>query len=162
MVFSTFVNYSAATHCTSFANTYTHTRVYVVPFPKSDHLILYGLWRKSYFKRFCSSSLDFLIYLDKALNSDELTYVQKFSHSLSLGSIIFLVQSFTRGILRWHSDKKLTYQCMWCRRHRDTGSIPELGRSPGGGNGNPLQYPVLKNPVDKVAWQATVHGVTKS
>ena len=110
MVFSIFVNYSAATHCTSFANTHTHThtRVYLVPFPKSDHLILYGLWRKSYFKRFCSSFLDF-IYLDKALNSDELTYVQKFSHSLSPGSIICLVQSFTRGIPRWHSDKEPTY-----------------------------------------------------
>ena len=142
-------------------HTHTHTRVYLVPFPKSDRLILYGLWRKSYFKRFCSSFLDF-IYLDKALNSDELTYVQKFSHSLSLGSIICLVQSFTRGIPRWHSDKEPTYQCMWCRRHRDTGSIPESGRCPEGVNGNPLQYSVLENPVDKGAWQSTVHGVTKS
>ena len=42
---------------------------------------------------------------------------------------------------------------------RDTGSIPGLGRSPGEGNGNPLQYSCLKNPVDRGAWQATVHGV---
>ena len=41
------------------------------------------------------------------------------------------------------------------------GSIPGLGRSPGGGNGNPLQYSCLENPMDKVAWQATVHRVAK-
>ena len=44
----------------------------------------------------------------------------------------------------------------------DLGSIPGLGRSPGGGNGNPLQYSCLENPMDRGAWQATVHGVTKS
>ena len=45
---------------------------------------------------------------------------------------------------------------------RDTGLIPGSGRSPGGGHGNPLQYSCLKNPVDRGAWWATVHGVTKS
>ena len=45
---------------------------------------------------------------------------------------------------------------------RDMGWIPGLGRSPGGGHGNPLQYSCLKNPVDRGAWQATVDGVTKS
>ena len=40
--------------------------------------------------------------------------------------------------------------------------IPGLGRSPGGGHGNPLQYSGLENPMDRGAWQATVHGVTKS
>ena len=44
----------------------------------------------------------------------------------------------------------------------DIGSIPGWGRSPGGGNGKPLQYSCLKNPVEREAWQATVHGVTKS
>ena len=44
----------------------------------------------------------------------------------------------------------------------DLGSIPVLGRSRGGGNGNPLQYSCLKNSMDREAWQATVHGVTKS
>ena len=43
----------------------------------------------------------------------------------------------------------------------DMGSIPELGRSPRGVNGNPLQYSHLKNPRDRGTWQATVHGVTK-
>ena len=44
----------------------------------------------------------------------------------------------------------------------DSGSIPVLGRSPGGGNGNPLQYSCLENPMDRRAWQATVHAVAKT
>ena len=44
----------------------------------------------------------------------------------------------------------------------DLGSIPGLGRSPGGEHGNPLQYSCLENPMDRGAWQATVHEVTKS
>ena len=47
----------------------------------------------------------------------------------------------------------------------DTGeacSIPGLGSSPGGGNGNSLQYSCLENPMDRGAWQAAFHGVTKS
>ena len=42
----------------------------------------------------------------------------------------------------------------------DQGLIPESGRSPGGGHGNPLQYSCLENPMDRGAWPATVHGVT--
>ena len=45
---------------------------------------------------------------------------------------------------------------------RDMGSIPGLGRSPGGGPGNPLQYSCLENSMDRGAWRATVHGVAKS
>ena len=45
---------------------------------------------------------------------------------------------------------------------RDIGSIPGLGRCPGIGNGNPLQYYCLENSMDRGAWQATVHGVAKS
>ena len=45
---------------------------------------------------------------------------------------------------------------------RDTDSIPESGRSPGGGPGNPLQYPYLENPMDRRAWPATVHRVAKN
>ena len=44
----------------------------------------------------------------------------------------------------------------------DTDSIPGSGRSPGEGNGNPLQYSCLENPMERGAWQATVHGVAKS
>ena len=45
---------------------------------------------------------------------------------------------------------------------RDMGSVPGLGRSPGVGNGNPLQYACLENSVDRGAWRATVLGVAKS
>ena len=44
----------------------------------------------------------------------------------------------------------------------DSGSLSGLGRSPEGGNGNPLQYSYLGNGVDREAWWATVHGVSKS
>ena len=45
---------------------------------------------------------------------------------------------------------------------RDAGSVPGLGRSPGGGHGNPLQHSCLENPMDRGAWRATVHRVAKS
>ena len=45
---------------------------------------------------------------------------------------------------------------------RDMGLIPESGRSPGGGHGNPLQYSCLENPMHRGAWCATVHMVEKS
>ena len=44
----------------------------------------------------------------------------------------------------------------------DPGLIPELGRSPGEGNGNPLQYSCLKTPMDRGVWQVIVHGVANS
>ena len=44
----------------------------------------------------------------------------------------------------------------------DPSSIPVLGRSPGEGNDNPFQYSCLENPMNRGAWQATVHGVPKS
>ena len=44
----------------------------------------------------------------------------------------------------------------------DMGSVPGLGRSPGEGNGNPLQYSYLENPMDRGTWQTVVHWVTKS
>ena len=45
---------------------------------------------------------------------------------------------------------------------RDAGSIPGLGRSPGGGDGNPFEYSCLENPKDRGVWWAIVHRVTKS
>ena len=44
----------------------------------------------------------------------------------------------------------------------DMGSIPGLGRSPGGGDGNPFQYSFLENSMDRGAWQASIHRVIKS
>ena len=62
------------------------------------------------------------------------------------------------GLPRWCSGEEPACQC---RRRRDVGLIIGLGRSPGAGNGNPLQYSCLGNPMDRGAWQAAVHGVTK-
>ena len=45
---------------------------------------------------------------------------------------------------------------------RDAGSIPGLGKFPGGGHGSPLQYSCLENLVDRGAWRATVHGIAES
>ena len=45
---------------------------------------------------------------------------------------------------------------------RDVGSTPGLGRSPGGGSGNPFQYSCLENPMNRGAWQAIVHRVAQS
>jgi len=57
---------------------------------------------------------------------------------------------------RWLSGKEFAYQC---RRHR---FYPWVGRYPKEENGNPFQYFFLGNPMDRGAWWATVHGVTKS
>ena len=63
------------------------------------------------------------------------------------------------GLTRWLSDKESACQA---GDIRDMGSILQSGRSPGGGNGNLLQYPCLENPMDRGAWRSTVHGVVKS
>ena len=60
---------------------------------------------------------------------------------------------------RWLSGKESAYNA---GDTEDTGPIPELGRPPGGGHGNPLQYSCQENPMDRGAWQAAVHGVVKS
>ena len=64
-----------------------------------------------------------------------------------------------QGLPRWLNSKESPCQY---RRHRDTDLVPGSGRSPGGGHGNPLKYSYLGNPMDRGAWWATVHGVTKS
>ena len=56
-----------------------------------------------------------------------------------------------------HSSVAKEYVC----NAGDLGSIPGLGRSPGEGNGNPLQYSCLENPMDRGVWWATVHGVAR-
>ena len=48
------------------------------------------------------------------------------------------------------------------RDMRDAGSVPQSERSPGGGHGNPLQYSLLENSMDRGAWWPTVHGVAKN
>ena len=86
----------------------------------------------------------FLIYLKR-----------KSAKNFTLLSYLYKVMGFSGG-----SDSKEST----CNAGDagDASSIPGSGRSPGGGHGNPLQYSCLENPTDKGAWQATVHGVTKS
>ena len=59
------------------------------------------------------------------------------------------------GLPRWLSGKQYAYKC---RRH---GLIPGLGRTPGVGNGNPLQYSCLENSMDRGAWWDTAHGLQR-
>ena len=62
----------------------------------------------------------------------------------------------TYGLPQWLSGKESAYNAA------DVGSILGLGRCPGEGNNNPLQYSCLGNPMDRGTWQTTVHGVGKS
>ena len=70
-------------------------------------------------------------------------------------------------------QNKTRYACTWgfpgglhgkefACNDGDPGSLPGLGRCPGEGNGNPVQYSCLENPTDREIWRATVHGVAKS
>ena len=74
------------------------------------------------------------------------------------GGVIFYGRiSSLKQLPWWLSGKEPTCQCK--RLAGDVGSIPESERLPGEGNGNPRQYSCLENPMDRVAWWATVHGV---
>ena len=69
---------------------------------------------------------------------------------------IHAVENTTTGFLSGSVGKESTCSA------RDLGSIPGLGRSPGGGHGNPLQYSCLENPKDRGAWRPAIYGVTES
>ena len=66
----------------------------------------------------------------------------------------------SNGLSWWLSGKESACQCR--RLPGDAGSLLGLGRSPGVGNGSPLQYSCLGNPMDRGTWQAIVHGVAKT
>ena len=74
-----------------------------------------------------------------------------------IGRINIVRYILPRGGFRGGSDNKEST----CKAG-DLSLIPGLGRSPGEGNGNPLQYSCLENPMDREAWWATVHEVTKN
>ena len=69
--------------------------------------------------------------------------------------------SFPCGLLDWGFPSGSDGKVSACNVG-DLDSIPGLGRSPGEGNGNPIQYPCLENPMDRGALWATVHGITES
>ena len=66
---------------------------------------------------------------------------------------------YTHELPLWLSSKETACNA---EATGDAGSIPGLERSPGGGHSNPLQYSCLRNPMNRGAWWATVHGVTKN
>ena len=78
---------------------------------------------------------------------------------IDLAAAATLACSMTRSLLCWLCDKESVCQC---RSPRDADSIPGSGRSPGGGNVNPLQNSCLDNPTDGGAWCAIIHRVAKS
>ena len=74
-------------------------------------------------------------------------------------SLRWAPSTFLMGLPGWLSGKESAYDA---EASEDIGSTSGLGRSPGGGHGNPVQYSRLENPMDRGAWQATVHSVAKS
>ena len=101
-----------------------------------------------------------LINLSSVMIKFNYEYFKHFSHNnfrnVHFIFIVFMLCYFSLG---FHGDsevKNLPFNA------GDASSIPELGRSPRGENGNPLQYSCLEHPMDRGAWQATVPGVAKS
>ena len=88
---------------------------------------------------------------------DSLVYSYLANHKQNRLSVKFTIIKFQDPALPAGSDGKEST----CKMG-DLGLIPRLGRSPGGGHSNPLQYSCLENPMDRGAWWAMVHGVTKS
>ena len=83
-------------------------------------------------------------------------YTQYIVYSIDM--IFMRVYIYMQGFLGGSVVKKLPANV---RATGAAGSVPGLGRSPGGGNGNPLQYSCLENFMDRGAWRATVHGIAK-
>ena len=105
-------------------------------------------------KRKLILSTAFILQFHKIL--DATTIYSHDNHLITLlflkQSIYIIIQDFPGG-----SDGKASAYSAG-----DPGSIPGSGRCPGEGNGNPLQYSCMENPMDRVAWWATVHGVSKN
>ena len=97
-------------------------------------------------------------------------HLSRGTNAFSLISYSFSPATFKPSIPREH-NYWILISSSWCLSGKestssagttgDAGSILGSGRFPEGGNGNPLQYSCLENPLDRGAWQATVHGVTK-
>ena len=113
---------------------------------ESNQLLSSPVWFSDFFSSFVWVQSYLLGWAHLSSNSSSINLLARWSwanylNSLSLGS----------------SDS-IESSC----NAEDLGSIPGSGRSPGGGCGNTLQYSCLENPMDRGAWWATVHGVTKS
>ena len=95
----------------------------------------------------------------KTFPSTEQESDQKKKIDVLLHILIFIFLYVLNGLPRWQVVKNLPPNAGVAR---DGGSISGLGRTSGVGNGNPLQYSCLKNPMDREALRAAVHGVAKS
>ena len=101
-------------------------------------------------------------------SSERFSLTNLFIHDLLISSLYliflgtFITTDITKGFPCSSVGKKNLFamQKSTCSAG-DLGSIPGSGRSPGEGNGNPLQYSCLENPMDRGAWQAIAHGVTR-
>ena len=89
------------------------------------------------------------------------TYLVNFTHrqAWSLWDFEFVTSALGLSVLSFPGGAMVKNLLL---NTGDAGSIPGSGRFPGGGNGKPLQYSCLEDPMDKGAWKATVHGVAKS
>ena len=120
--------------------------------------------------------------LKKTLGQPNICYGSQINISYPEFSSEIKIPEFTNSQAMWNlacsklstfplkniSSLYYKFWASWCLRWKrvcnmgDLGSIPGLGRSPGEGNDYPLQYSALENSVDRGAWKATAHGVTKS
>ena len=111
-------------------------------------------------------SLFFVVIIP--IQSNKITYLLLIiKNNTCHNNAISLPQGIYKVVVENHLIVTCTYvaqtvQNPLSRQETWVGKITGLGRSPGGGHGNPLQYSWLENPIDKGAWRATVHGVAKS
>ena len=127
----------------------SENRLYRVGAQTSENMVLYKCWLSGIsYKWKYDNSVFPLLFTD----SSYFLILAYFVILVSFYGYLYQFKSFPGG-----SDGKPSA----CSAG-DLGSTPGLGRSPGEGNGNPLQYSCLENPMDRGAWRATVHGVAKS
>ena len=111
-----------------------------------------SFWHRNWTWVSCTAGRFFTIWATK---EGRIAHYNTISNSLFFNSYLSFVNPSSGS--DWFSDGR-AFTC----NAGDLGSIPGSGRSPGEGNGSPLQYSCLENPRDRGAWWATVHGVTKS
>ena len=95
-------------------------------------------------------------FSQKYLTWGQITNLLSFSLITSALFLLTLIIEWASPVARW---QRICLQCRSCRRHKFDSW---LGRSPEGGQGNPLQYSWLQNSMDRGAWRAILHRVTKS
>ena len=154
-------------------------RAHIV-FHSYSHLLLYCRSSSTWYVNELCGSVPIKLYLKKTGGRPDFSYVcNLLNPALSLAHALLLLR--LNWLFFWtpvvfifwprHSTLLLHYHMVFPGNSVvknppantvDAGLIPELGRSPGGGNGNPLQYSCLGNPMDRRPWWATVHGVAES